>query len=143
MIHGECGLDKTLFILKPDSLERGLVGKILSKVEESGLKIRRMELVNLTPDRAKEFYREHEGKPFLPELVGYMTSGPCIPVVLEGEESVTRLRDLMGATNPANADPGTIRAEYGVDIQTNSVHGSDSRPSAEREVKFFFPNEEI
>ena len=98
-------MNKTLFILKPDSVERGLVGKILSKVEGAGLKIRRMEMQTLTAERAKEFYREHEGKPFLPELVGYMTSGPCIPVVLEGEESVTRLRELMGATNPANADP--------------------------------------
>jgi nucleoside-diphosphate kinase len=136
-------LNKTLFILKPDSVERGLVGKILSMAEGSGLRIRRMEMQTLTADRAQEFYREHEGKPFLPELVGYMTSGPCIPVVLEGESAVTRLRELMGATNPADAAAGTIRAEFGVDIQTNSVHGSDSQASADREIRFFFRDEEV
>jgi nucleoside-diphosphate kinase len=134
-------VSKTLFILKPDSVERGLVGKILAKVEASGLRIRRMEMIRLTPDRARQFYAEHEGKPFLPDLVGYMTSGACIPTVLEGEDAVTRLRELMGATNPAEAAPGTIRAEYGVNIQTNSVHGSDSPGSARREVQFFFPGE--
>lgn len=134
-------MSKTLFILKPDSVERGLVGKILAQVEESGLRIRRMEMVRLTEDRARRFYAEHEGKPFLPELVAYMTSGPCVPVMLEGEEAVPRLRELMGATNPANAAPGTIRATYGKDIQTNSVHGSDSPESARREVRFFFPEE--
>jgi nucleoside-diphosphate kinase len=100
-----------------------------------------MEMVRLTEDRARRFYAEHEGKPFLPELVAYMTSGPCVPVMLEGEEAVPRLRELMGATNPANAAPGTIRATYGKDIQTNSVHGSDSPESARREVRFFFPEE--
>jgi nucleoside-diphosphate kinase len=134
---------KTLFILKPDSVERGLVGKILGLVEESGLRIRRMEMLRLTPERAREFYAEHEGKPFLADLVAYMTSGPCVPTVLEGEEAVPRLRELMGATNPANAAPGTIRALYGKDIQTNSVHGSDSPASASREVRFFFPDEAI
>jgi len=136
-------LNKTLLILKPDSVERGLVGKILSMVEGSGLRIRRMEMQILTADRAKDFYREHEGKSFLSDLVGYMTSGPCIPMVLEGDDVVTRLRELMGATNPADAAAGTIRAEFGVDIQTNSVHGSDSQASAEREMRFFFPDQEV
>ena len=136
-------MNKTLFILKPDSVERGVVGKILTAVEESGLKIRRMEMVRLTPDRAKEFYVEHQGKPFLDDLVAYMTSGPCVPVVMEGENAVRRLRELMGATNPADAEPGTIRARFGVNIQTNSVHGSDSPESARREVVFFFPDEEF
>lgn len=136
-------MSKTLFILKPDSVERGLVGKILSRVEESGLRIRRMEMIRLTPDRAREFYKEHEGKPFLNDLVGYMTSGPCVPVCLEGEEPVIRLRELMGATNPSQAAAGTIRAEFGKDIQTNSVHGSDSPESARREIQFFFPGETV
>jgi nucleoside-diphosphate kinase len=136
-------LNKTLFILKPDSVERGVVGKILGMVEAGGFRIRRMEMVRLTPDRAKQFYAEHEGKPFLKDLVGYMTSGPCIPVTLEGEEAVTRLRTLMGATDPAKAEPGTIRKEFGKDIQTNSVHGSDSPESARREIGFFFPGEEV
>lgn len=131
-------MEKTLLILKPDTLERGLVGRILSLVEGSGLKIRRMELQRLTADRARAFYAEHEGKPFLNDLVGYMTSGPCIPVLLEGEGAVLRLRQLMGATNPANAAPGSIRALHGVDIQTNSVHGSDSPQAAARETRFFF-----
>jgi nucleoside-diphosphate kinase len=135
-------LSKTLFILKPDSVERGLVGKILAMVEESGLRIQRLEMVRLTPERAREFYAEHEGKPFLDDLVAYMTSGPCIPVMLEGETAVTGLRELMGATNPADAGPDTIRAEHGVDIQTNSVHGSDSPESARREIRFFFPDED-
>lgn len=136
-------MSKTLFILKPDSVERGLVGKILAAVEESGLRIRRMEMVRLTEDRARRFYAEHEGKPFLPELVAYMTSGPCVPVMLEGADAVPRLRELMGATDPAQAAAGTIRATYGVDIQTNSVHGSDSPESARREVRFFFPEESV
>jgi nucleoside-diphosphate kinase len=134
---------KTLFILKPDSVERGVVGKILAVVEDSGLRIRRMEMQRLTPERARTFYAEHEGKPFLADLVAYMTSGPCVPVVLEGDEAVPRLRELMGATNPQKASPGTIRALYGVDIQTNSVHGSDSPASAAREVRFFFPEESV
>ncbi len=134
-------MDKTLFILKPDAVERGLVGKILAKVEEAGFKIRRLEMVRLTPDRARSFYAVHEGKPFLGDLVEYMSSGPCIPTVLEGENAIPRLRELMGATNPANAAPGTIRAEFGVDIQTNSVHGSDSPESAATEIPFFFPGE--
>ena len=136
-------MNKTLFILKPDSVERGVVGKILGMVEADGFKIRRMEMMRLTPDRAKQFYAEHEGKPFLDDLVAYMTSGPCVPVTLVGSDAVTRLRKLMGATNPANADPGTIRAEFGKDIQTNSVHGSDSPESARREIGFFFPDEEV
>lgn len=136
-------MNKTLFILKPDSVERGLVGKILAMVEGRGLRIRRMEMTRLTPERAREFYKEHEGKPFLGDLVGYMTSGPCIPVMLEGDGAVTRLRELMGATNPAQAAPGSIRAEFGVDIQTNSVHGSDSPESARREIAFFFPGEAV
>ena len=131
-------MEKTLFILKPDTVERGIVGQVLSLVEGSGLKIRRMELLRLSPERARAFYAEHEGKPFLNDLVGYMTSGPCVPVMLEGENAVVRLRELMGATNPANAAPGTIRARFGKDIQTNSVHGSDSPTSAARETRFFF-----
>lgn len=136
-------MDKTLFILKPDSIERGVVGEILTAVEKSGLKLRRLEMVRLTPDRAKAFYAEHEGKPFLDDLVVYMTSGPCVPVMLEGDGAVKRLRDLMGATNPADAAPGSIRARFGQSIQTNSVHGSDSPESARREIAFFFPDEEF
>ncbi len=135
-------MNKTLFILKPDSLERGNVGKILAKVEGAGFRIRRMELVRLSAERARRFYAVHEGKPFLDDLVSFMTSGPCIPVMLEGENAIPRLRELMGATDPGKAAPGTIRAEFGVDIQSNSVHGSDSPESARTEIPFFFPGEE-
>ena len=134
-------MERTLLILKPDTVERRIVGKILAQVEASPLRPVRLEMVRLTPERARSFYAEHEGKPFLGELVAYMTSGPCIPVVLEGEGAVANLRKLLGATNPQNADPGTIRKNFGIDIQTNSVHGSDSPASAAREIRFFFPDE--
>ncbi|HET9233222.1 MAG TPA: nucleoside-diphosphate kinase [Candidatus Eisenbacteria bacterium] len=134
-------MERTLLILKPDTVDRKIVGKILAQVEASPLRLVRLELVRLTPERARSFYAEHEGKPFLGELVAYMTSGPCLPVVLEGEGAVASLRKLLGATNPQNADPGTIRNTFGIDIQTNSVHGSDSPTSAAREIRFFFPDE--
>jgi len=134
-------VERTLLILKPDTVNRKIVGKILAQVEASPLRPVRLEMVRLTPERARSFYAEHEGKPFLGELVTYMTSGPCIPVVLEGEGAVAGLRKLLGATNPQNAEPGTIRKNFGIDIQTNSVHGSDSPASAAREIRFFFPDE--
>ena len=134
-------MERTLLILKPDTIQRKIAGKILAQVEDSSLRLVRLEMVRLTPERARSFYAEHEGKPFLGELVSYMTSGPCIPVVLEGEGAVAGLRKLLGATNPQNADPGTIRKNFGIDIQTNSVHGSDSPTSAAREIRFFFPDE--
>jgi nucleoside-diphosphate kinase len=136
-------MEKTLFILKPDAVARGNVGKILTLVEGAGFLIRRLELVRLTPQRARAFYAVHEGKPFLPDLVNYMTSGPCVPVVLEAERAVPRLRELMGPTNPKQAPAGTLRAAFGVDIQTNAVHGSDSPENARTEIRFFFPDEPV
>jgi nucleoside-diphosphate kinase len=132
-------MEQTLVILKPDAAERNLVGQILAKIEASGLRIVRLEMLRLTPERARAFYHVHEGKPFLGELVDYMSRGPAVVGVLEGESAITRWRDLMGATNPANALPGTIRKEFAVDIQTNTVHGSDSPASAAEEIPFFFP----
>jgi nucleoside-diphosphate kinase len=132
---------KTLMILKPDTLKRKVAGRILAKVEDAGFVVRRLELVHLDEARARKFYAVHEGKPFMDELVSYMTSGPCVPMALEAENAVPRLRELMGATNPQNAAPGTIRQEFGVDIQTNSVHGSDSPENAAVEITFFFPGE--
>ena len=134
---------KTLFILKPDTVGKGNVGKVLAMVEAAGFTIRRMELVRLTPSRARGFYAVHEGKPFLDELVRYMSSGPCVPVVLEADNAIPRLRELMGATDSRKAAPGTIRAAYGVDIQNNAVHGSDSPESARTEIPFFFPDEPV
>ena len=136
-------MNRTLLIIKPDAVARDLVGRILSKVEGEGFKIRRLEMIRLTPDRARRFYAVHEGKPFLDDLVAYMASGPCVPVLLEGDDAIPRLRELMGATNPKNAAPGTIRAEFAVDIQANSVHGSDSPESARTEIPFFFPEESL
>jgi nucleoside-diphosphate kinase len=136
-------LNKTLLIVKPDAVARDLVGRILAKVEAAGFKIRRLEMVRLTPDRARRFYAVHEGKPFLDDLVAYMASGPCVPVLLEADDAIPRLRELMGATNPKNAAPGTIRAEFAVDIQANSVHGSDAPESARAEIPFFFPEETL
>lgn len=132
-------MERTLLILKPDAVERGLIGRILAKVEEAGLKIVRLNMVRLTPDRAGEFYSVHASRPFFKDLVAYMSSGPVVACVIEAESAITRVRELMGATNPANAAPGTIRAEFAVDIQTNSVHGSDSPESAAGEIPFFFP----
>lgn len=133
-------LEKTLIILKPDAVQRNLIGRVLSKVEANGFKVVRMQMVQLTPERARKFYAVHEGRPFLNDLVAYMSSGPVVPCVLERESAITKLRELMGATNPANAAPGTIRAEFAVDIQTNTVHGSDSPESAATEIPFFFPD---
>ncbi len=136
-------MNRTLLIVKPDAVARDLVGRILAKVEAAGFKIRRLEMIRLTPDRARRFYAVHEGKPFLDDLVAYMASGPCVPVLLEADNAIPRLRELMGATNPKNAAPGTIRAEFAVDIQANSVHGSDSPESARTEIPFFFPEENL
>jgi nucleoside-diphosphate kinase len=132
-------MEKTLMILKPDAAERNLIGQILAKIEGSGLKIVGLQMLRLTPERARTFYRVHEGKPFLDDLVAYMSRGPVVVGVLEGEGAITRWRELMGATNPANAAPGTIRKEFAVDIQTNTVHGSDSPASAAEEIPYFFP----
>lgn len=136
-------MHKTLFILKPDTVEKGNVGKVLAMVEEAGFVIRRLEMVRLTPERARQFYAVHEGKPFLEDLVRYMSSGPCVPAVLEAENAIPRLRELMGATDASKAAPGTIRAAFGVNIQTNAVHGSDSPESAGTEIPFFFPGEPV
>jgi len=134
-------VERTLLILKPDTVDRKLVGKILAMVEADGFRLVRLNMARLTSEQAGSFYAEHQGKPFLKDLVDYMTSGPCIPVLLEADGAVPKLRKLLGATNPANADSGTIRKLYGKDIQTNSVHGSDSPGSAAREIGFFFPDE--
>jgi len=126
-------------ILKPDAAERNLVGSILARIEASGLKIARLEMIRLTPERARKFYHVHEGKPFIDDLVAYMSRGTVVVGALEGEDAITRWRELMGATNPANAAPGTIRKDFAVDIQTNTVHGSDSPASAAEEIPYFFP----
>ncbi len=131
-------IERTLSILKPDALQSGVVGKILSKFEESGLKPVAMRMMHLTVPEAEGFYAVHRQRPFFPSLVAYMTSGPVIVQVLEGENAVQRNREVMGATNPANAAEGTIRKLFARSIEANSVHGSDSPENARAEIAYFF-----
>jgi nucleoside-diphosphate kinase len=131
-------LERTLFIVKPDAVRRNLIGRILAHVEEQDFHLVEARLARLTREEAQTFYGEHAGKPFFNDLVGYMTSGPVLLVCLERESAITRLREVVGATDPAEAAPGTVRRLYGESKQYNSVHASDSPASAGREVKFFF-----
>lgn len=131
-------IDRTLFIVKPDAVERNLIGKILAHVEERGFKIIEARLARLTREQCQEFYAEHAGRPFFGDLIGYMTSGPVMLTCLEREGAVPKLREVVGATDPAQAAPDTIRKLYGKSKQMNSVHASDSPASSEREVKLFF-----
>ena len=131
-------VERTLSILKPDALESGAIGKILAKLEEAGLKPIAMKMLQLTQKQAEGFYAVHRERPFFKSLVQYMTSGPVIVQVLEGENAVAKNREVMGATNPANAAPGTIRKMFARSIEANSVHGSDSAENAKTEIAFFF-----
>jgi nucleoside-diphosphate kinase len=135
--------ERTLSIIKPDATRRNLTGRINAKLEEAGLRIVAQKRVQLTADQAGAFYAEHKARPFYGELVAFMISGPVVLQVLEGDNAVTRNRDIMGATNPANAAAGTIRKEFAESIEANSVHGSDSPTSAAREIAFFFSELEI
>ncbi len=135
--------EKTLSIIKPDATSRNLIGEIISRFEKNGLKVVAAKMVQLSRDQAGGFYAEHEGKPFFDNLIDYMTSAPVLVQVLEGENAVMLNRSLMGATNPQEAEPGTIRADFAESIDANAVHGSDSMQSAEREIAYFFAAEEI
>lgn len=136
-------LERTFSIIKPDAVERNLIGEIYHRIETSGLRLIAAKMVHLTREQANGFYAEHEGKPFFPTLMEFMTSGPIMVQVLEGENAIERYRQLMGKTNPEEAACGTIRADYALNMQRNSVHGSDSPQSAAREIEFFFPSSEI
>ena len=136
-------IERTLSIIKPDSVAKNIIGKIYSRFEKAGLKIVAAKLLQLNDESAGGFYAEHKGKPFYDDLIEFMTSGPVMVQVLEGENAVAQNRDLMGATNPADAEPGTIRADFANSIDANAVHGSDSTTSAEREVNYFFNDAEI
>lgn len=129
---------KTYCMIKPDAVARGLVGRIVSRFEEVGLAVERLELGMVTPEQAAANYAEHEGKPFYDGLVAYITSGPVVKMVLAGPEAVSVVRKLMGVTNPKDAAPGTIRGDFGLTLDANVVHGSDSPESAEREIAIFF-----
>ena len=132
--------ERTLSIIKPDGTERNLVGKILTRFEDAGLKIVAAKMVHLSDEEAGNFYGIHRERPFFKDLVSFMTSAPVFISVLEGENAVTKNRDLMGATDPKKADAGTIRADFSESIDANTVHGSDSLENAQNEIKFFFPN---
>jgi len=131
-------MEQTLLIIKPDATERNLIGHIIGRLEKARFKIVHMKMTRLSREEARRFYAVHEGKPFLDELTRYMSSGPVVPMVLEKENAIADLRTLIGATNPEKADSGTLRQEIGIDVQRNSVHASDSLPSAAVEIPFFF-----
>src|SRR5690606_6082039 len=132
-------IERTLSIIKPDAVEKNNIGGILKMIEESGLKIRGTRMLHLTRPAAEGFYAVHSERPFFGELVEFMTRGPVVVSVLEGEDAVAKYRTLMGATNPANADEGTIRKAYAASIGENAVHGSDSLENAKIEIAYFFP----
>ena len=136
-------IERTLSIIKPDAVAKNVIGEIYARFEQAGLRIVASKMLQLTNESAGGFYAEHQGKGFYVDLIEFMTSGPVMVQVLEGENAVATNRELMGATNPAEAAPGTIRADYANSIDANAVHGSDSPTSAEREVNYFFKPEEI
>jgi len=136
-------LERTFSIVKPDAVARNLIGAIYSRFEQNGLQVIAARMIRMTQEQAQGFYAEHEGKPFFSDLVSYMTSGPVVVQVLEGEGAIARNRELMGATNPKEAAPGTIRADFAESVEANAVHGSDSPQSAEREINFFFQAEDV
>lgn len=131
-------IERTFSIIKPDAVAKNVIGQIYSRFENAGLKIVAAKMVHLTEEQAGGFYAEHKERPFYADLVGFMTSGPVVVQVLEGENAVLQNRDLMGATNPQEAEAGTIRADFAESIDANAVHGSDSTTSAAREIDYFF-----
>ena len=136
-------VERTLSIIKPDATRRNLTGKILARFEEAGLRIVAQKRLRLTREQAERFYAVHSERSFYDDLCDYMISGPVVAQVIEGENAIALIREIMGATNPANAAPGTIRAEFGESIEANSVHGSDSPETAEFEIGFLFSGIEI
>ncbi len=136
-------VERTLSIIKPDATRRNLTGKILARFEEAGLRIVAQKRLRLTREQADRFYAVHSERSFYDDLCAYMVSGPVVVQVLEGDNAIALTREIMGATNPANAAPGTIRAEFGESIEANSVHGSDSPETAEFEIGFLFSGVEI
>jgi nucleoside-diphosphate kinase len=133
-------MERTFAIIKPDAVGRGLAGDIIKRIEASGLKIRGMRLMHLSQGQAERFYEVHKARPFYGDLCKYMTSGPVVVICLEGDKAITRWRDLMGATDPAKANAGTIRKDFGENIERNAVHGSDAPETAAQEIPFFFSN---
>jgi len=136
-------MERTLSIIKPDGVDRGLMGEVIKRLEENGLKIIAMKMIHMTDPEARGFYAVHKGRPFFNSLVEFMTSGPCVVMVLEAESAIQRYRDLMGATNKDEAAEGTIRREFATDIEKNVVHGSDAKETAATEITYFFSQLDI
>lgn len=136
-------VERTLSIIKPDAVAKNVIGKIYTRFEQAGLKIIASKMLHLDEDKASGFYAEHKKRPFFPDLIAFITSGPVVVQVLEGENAVALHRDLMGATNPKEAAAGTIRADFAQSIDENAVHGSDSTTSAAREIAYFFEDAEL
>lgn len=136
-------MERSLVLLKPDTVQRGLIGELIGRLEDKGLKIAGMKLMEVDEGLAKEHYKEHVEKDFFSDLFDFITSGPIVAMVVEGNQAISVIRKMMGATNPFEAEPGTIRGDYGLDLTKNLVHGSDSPESAEREIDLFFSKEEI
>lgn len=136
-------MERTLVLLKPDAIQRRLVGKIISRIEEKGLKIVAMKMMRVTRELAERHYAEHREKPFFGELVSFITSGPIVAMVVEGPDAIGTVRKMMGKTNPLEAAPGTIRGDYGLSVTMNLIHGSDSPETSAREIPIFFSPEEV
>jgi nucleoside-diphosphate kinase len=136
-------MERTLSIIKPDGVKKGLIGEVLKKFEKAGLKIAAMKMIHMSKKEAEGFYAVHRGKPFYNSLTDFMSSGPCVVLILEGEKAISRNRELMGATNPKDAAPGTIRKEFAANVEQNIVHGSDAPETAAYEIGYFFNALEI
>ena len=136
-------MERTLSIIKPDGVKKGLIGEVIKRFEKAGLKIAAMKMIHLGKKEAEGFYSVHRGKPFYNSLTDFMSSGPCVVLILEGEKAISRNRELMGATNPKDAAPGTIRKEFAASVEQNIVHGSDAPETAAYEMGYFFNALEI
>ena len=135
--------NRTLAIIKPDAVGNGYTGKIIDRIISEGFKIKAARLMHLSREQTESFYAIHRGRPFYNDLVDFMTSGPCMPMVLEHEDAVNAFRELIGATNPAKANEGTIRKDFAESVQNNAVHGSDSDKTAQKEIAFFYSTDQI
>ncbi len=135
--------ERTLILLKPDAIERRLIGELIARLERKDLKIVALKLMHVSRALAEEHYAEHKAKPFFPELIGFITQGPVVVLIVEGPQAVKVVRQMMGTTNPFEAASGTIRGDYGLDLTANLIHGSDSPESARREIARFFKPEEL
>ncbi|MCS7368220.1 MAG: nucleoside-diphosphate kinase [archaeon GBS-70-058] len=135
--------ERTLVLIKPDGVHRGLIGEIISRIERRGLKIIGIKMIRLSREKAEELYYMHRNKPFFEDLISHVTSGPVVAIVVEGSNAIIKVRNMVGATSPQNALPGTIRGDYGLDVTRNVVHASDNTENSEREINLFFEDHEL